>query len=86
MLNNDSVQPQSDSAHSADDHAVGDALECLLHIVQSSSQGHTVALQSGGLFAVAQALQVSLSSFCFALSTHLHLVECNAKSPRSTLI
>lgn len=62
VLNNDSVQPQSDSAHSADDHAVGDALECLLHIVQSSSQGHTVALQSGGLFAVAQALQNGVAS------------------------
>ena len=62
MLSNDSVQPQSYSAQSADVQAVGDALECLLHIVHTSNEGHIVTLQSDGLLAVAQALQVSADS------------------------
>jgi len=46
-------------AESADSHAVGDALDCLVQVVASGHEGCTVALQSGGILAAAQALQVS---------------------------
>ena len=45
-------------ADASDSNAVGDALECLLQIVPISSEGKTIALESGCLEAAAQALKV----------------------------
>ena len=53
-------QSQDPAEAAADEHAVGDALECLVHIVQGNQEGHAVALQSGALPAVAHALKVTL--------------------------
>ena len=50
----------SADAHPADGHAVGDALDCVEQVVTASEEGRSVALQSGGVSAAAQALQVSL--------------------------
>ena len=63
IVNNDRSQARSQSTdvQSANDHAVGDAMECLVHIVRASQEGHTVTLQSQGLAAAAQALHVSSS-------------------------
>lgn len=44
---------------SADSHAVGDALDCLVQVVAAGHEGCTVSLQCGGILAAAQALQVS---------------------------
>lgn len=65
IVDNDRSQAQSASTdvQSANDHAVGDAMECLVHIVRASQEGHAVTLQSRGLSAAAQALQVSSSAF-----------------------
>ncbi len=51
--------PAQADAESADGHAVGDALDCLVQVVAAGHEGCTVALQSGGILAAAQALQVS---------------------------
>lgn len=53
----DSLQPND--ADASDNNAVGDALECLLHIVNSSSEGRAIALESGCIQAAAQALKVN---------------------------
>ena len=77
-VNGDSSHAQSVDTQSANDHAVSDALECLVHILAASKEGHAVALQSGGLSAAAQVLQVS-SHLCLARlltcvdATDLHL-------------
>ncbi|KAL0053068.1 hypothetical protein WJX82_000427 [Trebouxia sp. C0006] len=49
-------------AESADSHAVGDALDCLVQVVASGHEGCTVALQSGGILAAAQALQAGVAT------------------------
>ena len=43
----------------ADSSAVGDALDCLLHIAAASNEGLVITQESGGIMAAAQALQVS---------------------------
>ena len=45
-------------ADASDSNAVGDALECLLQILAVSSEGKTIALESGCLEATTQALKV----------------------------
>lgn len=58
-MNSNSSCAQSVDTQTANDHAVSDALECLVHIVGASKEGHAVAIQSGGLSAAAQVLNVS---------------------------
>lgn len=58
-VNIDSSHAQSVDTQSANAHAVNDALECLVHILAVSKEGHAVALQSGGLLVAAQVLKVS---------------------------
>ena len=57
VVTNNSIQA-SVNAQSANDLAIGDALECLVHIVRASQEGHAVTLQSRGLLAAAQVLNV----------------------------
>ena len=55
----DSSHARSVDTQSANNHAVSDALECLVRILAASIEGHAIALQSGGLLAAAQVLKVS---------------------------
>ncbi|DBA78950.1 TPA: hypothetical protein ACH3X1_008824 [Trebouxia sp. C0004] len=50
------------NAESADSHAVGDALDCLVQVVAAGHEGCTVALHSGGILAAAQALQAGVGT------------------------
>ena len=58
-VNSNSSCSQSVDSQSVNNHAVSDALECLVHIVGASKEGHAVAIQSGGLSAAARVLNVS---------------------------
>lgn len=60
--NSDSSGSQSVDTRSVNNHAISDALECLLHIVGASKEGHAVAIQSGGLSTAARVLNVSSRS------------------------
>ena len=60
-----------DASH-ADNNAIEDALDCLVHIAASSNEGHIVILESGGVMTVAPALQVSCSQVCISRKLDMH--------------
>lgn len=81
VVNNDRSEAQSaaSDAQSANDHAVSDAMECLVHIARASNEGTAVTLQSRGLSAAAQALHVSsclclTGPSCWVYAADLRLV------------
>lgn len=70
--------PAQADEESADSHAVGDALDCLVQVVAAGHEGCTVTLQSGGVLAAAQALQVShflLLVILTCAAAQLHLLN-----------
>ncbi|KAA6423508.1 MAG: hypothetical protein FRX49_06568 [Trebouxia sp. A1-2] len=54
--------PAQVDLESADSHAVGDALDCLVQVVAAGHEGCTVSLQCGGILAAAQALQAGVTT------------------------